>query len=129
MAHGNNNQMVKLPRLYAIADRSCFADSAAMYRFVEELLAAGVTLIQYRNKQGSARDILQEARELRRIVGHPTPTLPTPVRVGHPQPTLATSARVGHPGAEPSVSMVGLVKKGCQQLYFLVGHAFCVVYS
>ena len=42
-----------------------------MYRFVEELLAAGVTLLQYRNKQGSAREILREARELRRIAGRP----------------------------------------------------------
>jgi thiamine-phosphate pyrophosphorylase len=58
-----------LPKLYAIVDRSCFTDSAMMYGFVEELLAAGVTLLQYRNKQGSARGILQEARELRRIVG------------------------------------------------------------
>ena len=74
----------EIPRLYAIADRACFADAAALYRFVEELLAAGVTLIQYRNKQGSAREMLREAREIRRIVGHPLPTLPTPVRVGHP---------------------------------------------
>ena len=40
-----------------------------MYSFVEQLLAAGITLLQYRNKQGSAREILQEARELRRIAG------------------------------------------------------------
>ncbi len=71
-----------LPKLYAIADRSCFEDSNALYRFVEELLVAGVTLIQYRNKQGSARELLQEARELRRIVGRPT--LAKPARVGHP---------------------------------------------
>ena len=61
--------LLTIPKLYPIADRCCFADAAAVYRFVEELLAAGVTLIQYRNKQGSAREILQEARELRRIVG------------------------------------------------------------
>jgi thiamine-phosphate pyrophosphorylase len=58
---------VTFPNLYAIADRSCFAQSDALYVFVKELLAAGVTLIQYRNKQGSARQMLQEARELRRI--------------------------------------------------------------
>ena len=74
-----------LPRLYPIADRSCFADSPALYRFVEELLAAGITLIQYRNKQGNAREILQEARELRRIASSFVPTLPTTVRVGHPR--------------------------------------------
>jgi thiamine-phosphate pyrophosphorylase len=59
----------EIPRLYAIADRACFADAAALYRFVEELLAAGVTLIQYRNKQGSEREMLAEAREIRRLAG------------------------------------------------------------
>jgi thiamine-phosphate pyrophosphorylase len=59
--------VVTLPRLYPIADRSCFADSDALYAFVHELLAAGITLLQYRNKRGSARQMLQEARELRRI--------------------------------------------------------------
>ena len=58
-----------LPKLYPIADRSCFPDSKALYRFVEELLEAGVTLFQYRNKQGSAREMLREAREIRRITG------------------------------------------------------------
>lgn len=59
---------MNLPKLYAIADRSCFADAKALYSFVQELLAAGVTLIQYRNKLGNGRQMLQEARELRRIV-------------------------------------------------------------
>ena len=73
MAQGKNNlksEPVKLPKLYAIADRSCFTDAKAMYRFVEELLAAGVTLLQYRNKQGNAREMLSEARELRRIAAN-----------------------------------------------------------
>lgn len=61
------------PKLYAIADRSCFADSNALYAFVEELIAAGVSLIQYRNKQGSAREMLSEAREIRRFAGRPNP--------------------------------------------------------
>lgn len=74
---------MKFPKLYAIADRSCFADAKAMYGFVEELLAAGVTLIQYRNKQGSSREILREARELRRIVANPT--LTKSARVRHPE--------------------------------------------
>lgn len=67
MARGIYSLRVNLPKLYAIADRSCFADSNALYAFVEELLAAGVTLIQYRNKQGSAREMLREAREIRRV--------------------------------------------------------------
>ena len=73
---------MNLPKLYAIADRSCFADADALYAFVKELLASGVTLIQYRNKQGSARQMLQEARELRRIASGPS--LPGSVRVGQP---------------------------------------------
>ena len=72
---------MKLPQLYAIADRSCFNDSSALYRFVEELLAAGVTLIQYRNKQGSPRDMLREARELRRIAGKRAPQTSAPAFV------------------------------------------------
>jgi thiamine-phosphate pyrophosphorylase len=78
----------EIPKLYAIADRACFADAAALYRFIEELLAAGVTLIQYRNKQGSGREMLQEAREIRRIV----PRIRSKTgsgNVGHPD--------VGHP--------------------------------
>lgn len=77
--------MVTLPKLYAIADRSCFADSQALYAFVGELLAAGITLIQYRNKQGSAREMLQEARELRRIISSFISTLPASVKAGHPR--------------------------------------------
>lgn len=60
---------VNVPKLYAIADRGCFAGSESLYVFVNDLLGAGVTLIQYRNKHGSARQTLQEARELRRITG------------------------------------------------------------
>ncbi len=56
-----------IPRLYTIADASCFPDTSALLRFCEELLAGGVTLLQYRNKQGSARQMLAQARELRRI--------------------------------------------------------------
>ncbi len=59
-----------LPRLYPILDASCFADDRALFRFAEELLSAGVTLLQYRNKQGSARQMLSQARELRRLAGN-----------------------------------------------------------
>lgn len=59
----------QLPRLYPILDASRFENDQAFYRFAEELLSAGVTLLQYRNKQGSARQILEHARELRRLAG------------------------------------------------------------
>ena len=54
------------PRLYAILDADLLAA-----RFLEimsvatELRAAGATLIQYRNKQSSARGLLQDAARLR----------------------------------------------------------------
>ena len=59
--------MVSLPRLYAILDAGFFADSAVMFAAAEELAAAGCTLIQYRNKNGNARLMLEHARELRRL--------------------------------------------------------------
>jgi len=60
-----------LPRLYAILDASCFPDDAALFAYARELASAGVTLVQYRNKQGSARQMLSHARELRRVFTSP----------------------------------------------------------
>jgi thiamine-phosphate pyrophosphorylase len=60
-----------LPRLYPIVDAGMFArepdPAAALMRFTEQLAAAGASLIQYRNKQGSAPEMLAQARELRRV--------------------------------------------------------------
>jgi thiamine-phosphate pyrophosphorylase len=56
-------------RLYPIIDRSFFQDSSSICRCAEELVAAGCTLIQYRNKSGSARQMIEEARELRARLG------------------------------------------------------------
>jgi len=61
--------MISLPRLYAILDSSCFTDSQALFSTAEELLAGGVTLLQYRRKNGNAREMLEQARELKRRVG------------------------------------------------------------
>lgn len=61
----------ELPRLYAIVDVGCFAPDAsvgAITKFAAELVAGGVTLLQYRNKQGSAREMLSHARELKRVL-------------------------------------------------------------
>ena len=57
---------MKLPRLYPILDASYFPNAAAMFAAAEELVAGGCTLIQYRNKSGHARQMLEQARELRR---------------------------------------------------------------
>ena len=60
-----------LPRLYAILDAGFFADVGRLFATAEELIAAGVTLIQYRNKSGNARAILEQSRELkRRLAGN-----------------------------------------------------------
>jgi len=55
-----------LPRLYAIIDAAFFPDAPALLAFAGELHAAGVTLLQYRNKSANARQVLSHGRELRR---------------------------------------------------------------
>jgi thiamine-phosphate pyrophosphorylase len=60
---------IQFPRLYAILDVSCFAEAQSLYSAANELVAGGVTLLQYRNKAGSARTMLEQARELRRRLG------------------------------------------------------------
>jgi thiamine-phosphate pyrophosphorylase len=61
--------MLSLPRLYAIVDRSCFPDVQSLLQAAQELVSGGCSLLQYRNKQGSARQILDEARELKSRLG------------------------------------------------------------
>ena len=64
---------MKLPSLYPIIDFSCFAAKpdalTAIGRYAEELLAAGATLIQLRDKSKpeQPRRFLSCARELRRV--------------------------------------------------------------
>jgi thiamine-phosphate pyrophosphorylase len=55
-----------LPRLYPILDPVLLA--GGVVGFARELVAGGATLIQYRNKTGSGRQMLAEARELRRAL-------------------------------------------------------------
>jgi len=61
--------MIRLPRLYPILDAGCFPDANAMFAAAEELAAVGCTLLQYRNKRGSARRMLEDARALRSRLG------------------------------------------------------------
>jgi len=62
-----------IPRLYAIVDVSCFAaplrTTAAIVDYARDLAAGGATLIQYRNKVGATRDMLNDARALRQALG------------------------------------------------------------
>jgi thiamine-phosphate pyrophosphorylase len=61
--------VISVPRLYAIVDAACFATTEEVAAFAEQLVAGGCTLLQYRNKSGNARLMLEQARELRRRVG------------------------------------------------------------
>lgn len=64
---------MNLPKLYAIVDVSCFAaplrTTAAIVDYAKDLAAGGATLIQYRDKVGTTREMLSHARELRRVLG------------------------------------------------------------
>jgi thiamine-phosphate pyrophosphorylase len=60
--------MTTLPRLYAILDVSLFVDSNACLAAAQELVAGGITLLQYRNKFGTARQMLDQALELKRLL-------------------------------------------------------------
>src|ERR1039458_7440854 len=64
---------LRLPRLYAILDVTCFAPplrtTAAILDYGRELAAGGVTLLQYRNKVGTTRGMLNHAREIRQALG------------------------------------------------------------
>ena len=68
------SRLVRLPRLYPILDAALFAGekdlALAMARFAEKLAAGGATLIQLRNKQGTAPEVLSQAREVRRAAPH-----------------------------------------------------------
>ncbi len=65
---------MNLPKLYAIVDVSCFAaplrTTAAIVDYARDLVAGGATLIQYRNKVGTTREMLSDAREIRRVLGN-----------------------------------------------------------
>lgn len=61
--------MIRLPSLYAILDASSFPDSETLYESAKEMVAGGITLLQYRNKSGNARQTLEQARELKSRLG------------------------------------------------------------
>ncbi len=58
--------MISVPRLYAVVDSAFFSTTDELAGFAEELISGGCTLLQYRNKSGDARVMLEQARELRR---------------------------------------------------------------
>lgn len=60
---------MQLPRLYPILDSAFFSSTGAIAEAAIQLTEAGVTVLQYRNKSGNAREILEQARELKKRVG------------------------------------------------------------
>lgn len=62
-----------LPKLYAILDVACFVaalrTTSSIVEYTRNLTTGGVTLLQYRNKAGNAREILSDARAIRSAVG------------------------------------------------------------
>ena len=61
--------MIQIPRLYCIVHSASFPATAELIQFSTELLGAGCTLVQYRNKNASARVMLEQARELKQQLG------------------------------------------------------------
>jgi thiamine-phosphate pyrophosphorylase len=88
--------MALIPRFYPILDAAFLGDSKTLLTTASQLAAAGVTLIQYRNKSGNARLMLEQARELRRMFG------PHPVAVSFEN--LATA--VGQPLVRDSIQLI-----------------------
>jgi len=89
--------MVLLPRLYPILDAACFSDEMALFVAAESFTAAGCALIQYRNKSGNARQMLEQARELKRRL------------LGVERQTSRVSQRtrdMGHPNIVNSVKLI-----------------------
>lgn len=90
--------MISIPRLYPIVDATCFAVNPELIVFAEQLLDAGCTLLQYRNKSGSARLMLEQTRELRSLLG------------SHPKTvnyaTLRAGTQVPRPATHPSVRLI-----------------------
>ena len=61
--------MIQLPRLYCIVDSTCFSNTTELLDFADALGAAGCTLLQYRNKNGTVRMMLEQARKLKAHLG------------------------------------------------------------
>jgi thiamine-phosphate pyrophosphorylase len=57
--------VISVPRLYPIVDSAFFSTTEDVAAFAKELIAGGCTLLQYRNKSGNARVMLDQARDLR----------------------------------------------------------------
>lgn len=57
--------MISVPRLYAIVDAAAFRKVEDLTTFAGELIAGGCTVLQYRNKNGNAGEMLRQALALK----------------------------------------------------------------
>jgi thiamine-phosphate pyrophosphorylase len=57
--------VISLPRLYAIVDAAAFRKVEDLTTFATELIAGGCTVLQYRNKNGNAGEMLRQALALK----------------------------------------------------------------
>ncbi|MGA8503341.1 MAG: thiamine phosphate synthase [Candidatus Sulfotelmatobacter sp.] len=58
--------MISVPRLYAVVDAAFFPATEDLAVFAEQLIDGGCSVLQYRNKLGNARMMLEQACELRK---------------------------------------------------------------
>jgi thiamine-phosphate pyrophosphorylase len=55
--------------LYAILDASCFSSPQLLFNAADELANAGLNILQYRNKNADACNMLSQAKELKTRIG------------------------------------------------------------
>ncbi|HEY6370796.1 MAG TPA: thiamine phosphate synthase [Candidatus Sulfotelmatobacter sp.] len=63
------SETLTLPTLYAILDVAYLRTTSDLLAFAAELCAGGCTLLQYRNKSGNARVMLEQTRGLKKRLG------------------------------------------------------------
>jgi len=66
----SSGRMISLPRLYAILDCGSNCTTESLLSFAGELAAGGCSVLQYRNKSGNARVMLEHVREFKKHLDH-----------------------------------------------------------
>lgn len=85
--------MIELPRLYAILDASCFSSADELLQAARELVAAGVTVVQYRDKFLDTGHLLASGRSLREICSRTRVSAPHGLRlIMNDRPDLCVAA-------------------------------------
>ena len=84
--------MILMPPLYAVLDASCFSSIKDMLSAAEELVEAGVRLIQYRNKSAHSREILTQTREIKTQLSRTRASAPHIRLIMNDRPDLCLAA-------------------------------------